>query len=320
MQRDMRLKRLCQIQSIRNILITIIFIIVTGSVAYSSEGGGSTYPLGFLGVSSGIQPAPGSYLTQVTTYYTGDSVFVTELGKIQTNTHLNSFAEISLFQQVTKTRVLNSNYGWGIVGSLVKNEVSGQVVMPIEIPSFNSSITGAGTVVLIPMTLGWDNGRSHQRIYSAVYTPLGNYNVKRLVATSLNHWAFEIDYAFTFKDPKTRFEFTVVPGYTVNAVNHTTNYHDGQELHIDYSAIKRFPTSLGLGITGYTFQQITPDSGSGALLGALKGQAFALGPAVLYDAKVGDTTISLLGKYFKEFGNKNRFEGQAFWLDMTISF
>jgi len=312
---------LVRLNCVKSLFIAIVlFIIAGGTVAYSSEGGGNTYTLGYFGVLTGIQPPPGEYFTEVTIDYSGNAVFETQSGEVETHTHINSFSAASIFQQVTKTRVLNSDYAWGILASVVNNDVSGQVVRPVNIPSFNASITGLGTVVLLPMALGWNNGRSHQRIALIVYTPLGNYNVKRLVSTCTNHWSYEFDYAFTFKDPKTGLEFTVVPGYTINTINRATNYRDGQELHIDFSAIKNFPTSFGFGITGYAFNQTTPDSGSGALLGAFKGRVYALGPTFVYDAKVGGETISLIGKYFQEFGAQNRFEGHSAWLYMTIAF
>jgi len=68
----------------------------------------------------------------------------------------------------------------------------------------------------------------------------------------------------------------------------------------------------------YAYEQVTGDSGQGAVLGGFEGRVFALGPALDYTFKVGQTPVVTNLRYFYEFGVENRLQGFAGFLNVAI--
>jgi hypothetical protein len=75
---------------------------------------------------------------------------------------------------------------------------------------------------------------------------------------------------------------------------------------------------LAAGMAGYAVQQTTPDSCSGANLGAFKGRVIGLGPLAGITAPIFKTPISFSFKYDFEFATQNRLTGDELWLTATI--
>ena len=73
-------------------------------------------------------------------------------------------------------------------------------------------------------------------------------------------------------------------------------------------------------MVGYAFQQLTGDSGAGAVLGDLKSRVFGVGPQIGYVFPLGDEHQGYLNlKGYKEFGAENRPEGWNMWLTFAIT-
>ena len=79
---------------------------------------------------------------------------------------------------------------------------------------------------------------------------------------------------------------------------------------------------IRVGVQGYFVRQLQADTSNRAAVqavidaqGGSKASVNAIGPAVAWLMNGGEMLIE--GKFIKEFGAKNRTEGQAFWL--TIS-
>jgi hypothetical protein len=73
-------------------------------------------------------------------------------------------------------------------------------------------------------------------------------------------------------------------------------------------------------VSGFWYQQVTADTGSGARLGDFKGRAMGAGPVVSYATNIGglDTTFEL--KWLPKFDVKNRVEGNALWFKVRAAF
>jgi len=290
-------------------LLTISIVVVAScSAGYCSEGGQSTYIPGFQDTLAGFLPPPGSYFQEDLFFYTGNARRTVRERRVEEAPHEYLPIQFSIFNQVTKARLWGSNYAWGVIVPFAQPDLTGQ------------RVSALGEMEIIPIMLGWHNGRSHQKTWMVVYPPTGEYNVNNFVNTSLNHWALEFDYAYTFLDPKTGLEFDAAPGYTFNFENPATNYQNGQEFHTDLAAIQHLSTSWGLGAVGYIFFQTTGDSGSGTMLGSFEGRTYALGPILTYRTKIGSVPVGLTGKYHGEFGVTNRFEGHSYWLNISAAF
>src|SRR5208282_3944126 len=92
-----------------------------------------------------------------------------------------------------------------------------------------------------------------------------------------------------------------------------THYLSGQEFHADFVLAQHLPHGLVAGVAGYAVQQTTPDSGSGATLGAFKGRVIGLGPLLGVTVPILKVPISFSFKYDFEFAAQNRSTGNELW-------
>jgi len=76
--------------------------------------------------------------------------------------------------------------------------------------------------------------------------------------------------------------------------------------------------SFALGFVGYHYQQVTGDSGSGAVLGDFKGRVTALGPSVNKTFMLGSMPVNSSLKYMKEFDVENRLKGDVGMLTFSM--
>jgi hypothetical protein len=305
----------------RRVMIVLLCWLAAGCrAAYASEAGMGTYPPGFQDRMSGYLPPPGFYFQQNLEFYSGSAGRVVGEGNIQVDLHLTLPVQYSILNGVTRNRLWDSYYAWAVIVPMAGPDVTGYVATPLGNLHRSQTVTALSEIEFIPMMLGWHNGRSNQKAWLVVYTPTGEYSTTNFVNSSLNRWAVEFDYAYTFFDPRTGIEFDVAPGYTINFENPETNYLSGQEFHMDYAALRHLPSGVGVGMAGYAFAQTTPDSGSGAKLGAFEGRTFALGPLLSYDMKLGSVPVGLTAKYYSEFGVSKRFDGHSYWLNISAAF
>jgi hypothetical protein len=114
-------------------------------------------------------------------------------------------------------------------------------------------------------------------------------------------------------------EFSAVLGATYNLENSSTDYKNGVDLHLDWGASQFLSKQWQVGLVGYAYRQITPDSGSGDRVGAFESQVFGVGPQIGYVFPVGHYQGYLNLKAYKEFGALHRPEGTNVWLTLAIS-
>ena len=76
----------------------------------------------------------------------------------------------------------------------------------------------------------------------------------------------------------------------------------------------------GIGATGFWYEQINGDSGSGANLGDFKTRTLGVGPVLSYARPLGDTTLVAEFKWLHEFDVKRRPEGDYLYLKVLAKF
>ncbi len=64
----------------------------------------------------------------------------------------------------------------------------------------------------------------------------------------------------------------------------------------------------------------TPETRAAALLGDFRGEAWGIGPAVMWATKVKDMDLIITLKWFHEFNVENRLEGDHLFLIFTMDF
>lgn len=179
------------------------------------------------------------------------------------------------------------------------------------------SRTGIGD--LYPMAaLKWNRGVHNFMAYTMAGVPVGAYDRDRLANIGTNHWSLDAGGGYTYLDDKKGHELSAVLGFTHNWENHDTDYKNGVDAHLDWAASQFFNEQFHAGLAGYFYQQVTGDSGAGAVLGDFKSKVYAVGPQAGYFFPVGGQKWYLNLKGYYEFDAKNRPEGWNVWVTLAI--
>lgn len=181
-----------------------------------------------------------------------------------------------------------------------------------------------GDAVLIPVMLRYKinpNWSFDSRL--TFYAPTGSYDVGALANTGKNFWTVEPTVALMYLGQENGREASIYLGADFNSENDDTNYKSGTQVHIDATFAQHFPLWNGLagaGVSGYYYEQVRGDSGSGATLGDFKAKAQGIGPVLSYTRKAGGIDVIVEVKWLNEFDNRNRLEGDVFWFKVVAKF
>ncbi len=234
-------------------------------------------------------------------------------------------------------------------------KANGPVVTPkVFIPQKKVTENGFGDVEMFPFMLGWTkmwcakegcNGENDKQdirytlkyqTQFGVYAPTGNFQHESPATIGKNYWTFEPGVALDFlrwpcvkTDPiPYLIEFTTSAGFDFNTKNSATHYQTGDEFHLDGTLALDMPISetdvVGAGATGFFYQQITRDSGSGDLLGRFEAMTTGVGPTVSYAGKVDlgedhPVAVAAQVQWLPELSVRNRAEGNIIWLKLALS-
>jgi hypothetical protein len=185
--------------------------------------------------------------------------------------------------------------------------------------SRTDSLTAFGD--LIPQaTLKWHQGVHNVMLYATGDIPVGSYEARRLANLGIGHGAIDGGAGYTYFDPTKGHEFSVVTGFTYNLENKHTNYQNGIDWHTDWALSQFLNKQFFVGAVGYWYQQITGDSGTGAVLGPFKSRVGGIGPQFGYIFPVSKEIQGFLNvKSYFEFEAENRPEGWNLWVVLNFS-
>jgi hypothetical protein len=149
--------------------------------------------------------------------------------------------------------------------------------------------------------------------------PIGTYDEDALVNTGLGHSAVDGGLGYTYFNPESGLEFSAVGGLTYNFENEHTDYQNGIDGHIDLAASVFTSRTAFVGVAGYLYQQLTGNSGEGAVLGDFKSRMAGIGPQVGFFMPVGNMQGYLNIKGFYEFEQENRAADFNAWVTFAIT-
>ncbi|WP_238216809.1 transporter, partial [Pseudomonas sp. PAGU 2196] len=95
------------------------------------------------------------------------------------------------------------------------------------------------------------------------------------------------------------------------------DYRSGQEFHVDYAVGWGLGNGWVLGVGGYYYRQTTDDRQDGERIEDNKGRSFAIGPSIKYSGEEG---WFVTAKWSKETEVRNRAQGDAYWVKLTLPF
>jgi hypothetical protein len=182
----------------------------------------------------------------------------------------------------------------------------------------SDSVTGIGD--LWPQaSLRWNQGVHNFMTYVFADVLVGRYDATRLANLGLGHSAVDSGGGYTYFDAQTGNEFSAVLGFTYNFKNQSTQYQNGVDIHLDWGTSKFLTKQLQIGLVGYGYNQLSCDSGSGALLGCFESRVVGVGPQIGYILPLGEMQAYFNVKGYKEFDAAHRPRGWNTWLTISIS-
>ena len=163
---------------------------------------------------------------------------------------------------------------------------------------------------MLSAALFWKQGDIHYKLNQTIMVPTGAYSKDQIANVGRNYWGFDTSLSLMWLNLKKGWEISITPGIMLNTRNKATDYQSGNEFHIDFAINKHyFAKHYAVGLHGYYYHQVSGDSGSGALLGAFKGESFGIGPAFLWTPKVAKGEVVVMAKWLHDFHNSNRLQG-----------
>jgi hypothetical protein len=302
-------------------LAVLLAIGVASGPAQALEDGTSSYPRGYRDLAAGLLPADaGVYVRDDLNFYRGTLDEMQQNDTVSLHAELGLIANVSRATIVTGWRPLGLTQAFGISWVQTGSTLDARFVTPGGTLRPDEQTVGVGDLAVTPVLLGWDEGNWHGNAGLAIWIPIGSYQADRFINPGRNYWSFGSHVALSWLDAQSGWDVSVAALYVTNLENPATDYDSGDVLHVNAYAGKRVAPWLTLGVAGYTLQQVTGDSGSGATLGDFRARVYGLGPAFRFGIDVGDAELPLLLKYYREFGAENTFEGDLVSIGTSFRF
>jgi hypothetical protein len=188
----------------------------------------------------------------------------------------------------------------------------------------SDSANGISDLVLVPVALNWTFGDLQINPQLAVYVPTGDYQTGQLANLGKNHWMFDTLLGLNYLSHKTGTGITLFGGYAVSTENNATQYRNGDVFHLEATLQQFLPlnkqTLISVGANTFYFQQVTGDSGSGAVLGSFEGTDIGIGPVVTLIHTAKSYTFSAQVKWLPELDTSHRLNGDWVWVSVGLRF
>lgn len=296
------------------------------SQAMATEGAASVYLLGSGGPGAAVMPpVKGVFLDNEVYYYDGSArgskQFVVG-GNVVAGLNATILADFPTVLWVPTTNFLGGTLAVGgalpfgrpdvNVSAVVTGPLGGQVGLSRSDDAF---VIGDP---IATAALGWGSGKTHIQLSTMVNIPIGDYRDGELANLAFHRWAGDVSLAGTWRDEQAGWDVSGKAGFTFNGENEDTDYKTGTEFHVEGSVEKLITPKFSAGVLAYYFEQVSGDSGEGAVLGSFKGRVTGVGGTAAYNFMLGKAPATLRFRAIHEFDAKNRLEGDSFWLGLSM--
>lgn len=304
----------------RSILLVLGVILMSLSPrVQATEGGFGAYLPGYRDFLTGIvPPKPGLYFRNDFYFYDAGVSRTVRQGAVNLNVDIFLFADIIQPTFVFPGDIFGAKFAMGAALPIMDTHLSGSLATASGTLAAKGEQLAQGDFIINPFILGWNHKKFFWNFTTAFFIPTGKYDVNNVINSGKNYVTIDPELGFTYFDMMRGIDVSLALGYSVNFENQATQYESGDAFHADFAAEKIFRFGLKAGVVGYAWVQTNGDSGAGAILGPFKGRIFGAGPALGYNFKIGEHTLGTMFKYYREFGAKNHFQGNAFDLALTF--
>ena len=307
-------------------LIAAMLLALAPRVASADENGVSFWLPGLFGSLAAAPGVPGWAFTMLyyhTSVSAGAGAAFPRGGRVDLG--IDGRGDITVFgpTYIFATPVLGAQASMSMLAIAGRNQASALATLTGPL---GNTISGSRTDTLaafgdlVPQfALKWNQGVNNYMAYVTGDIPVGNYDPNRLANLGIGHGAFDGGFGYTYLNPQTGHEFSITTGLTYNFENPDTNYQNGIDWHVDWGLSQFLTKQFLIGLVGYYYQEITDDSGSGAVLGGFRSRVAGIGPQIGYIFPMDEMQGYLNLKAYKEFAAENRPEGWNVWLTFAIT-
>lgn len=308
---------------LKPIIVSIAFLLAT-TAARAGEGGSSYYIQGAYGdFQAGVMGAPGTYVRENVFMLDADTGPHALGGKSVLSMDEKIWINLVTIAHTTDIKIFGGRYGFAInLPYIINADVSGSIAGGGYSAFGSESMSDMADIAVLPFMLAWDRGKSHIMFEPIVYIPTAKYDPNKSLNPGRNYWAFDFNGAYTWMDPESLQELSLVSGIIVNTENPETDYRSGAEFHFDFTAVQYVAQGqIGLGLAGYYYQQLDGDHGT--ITGPIdpsniKGMGVGVGPTALYNGHIGASKFSVIGKALFDINTTDRFEGNLYMLSVAF--
>jgi hypothetical protein len=282
---------------------------------HAAESASGAYLLGLRGPGAGVTPPEGLFFSNQTYVYSGriNGSIRLENGTLLSQARVSPLVNVPTFLWMTPIEVGGVRLGTSLTIPFGNVSVKGNLG---PLSRKDQAFTVADPS--IGLFLGGRSGQFHWQAGVSVFLPVGDYRRGALANVSKNRGALDVYGALSWIDPALGLDITNVVGVTFNTQNEATKYKTGNEFHWEWAVTKKFENGLSVGGVGYVYQQLTGDTGPGALLGSFKGRTAAVGASLGYDFKIGQAPISTRLRFYHEVESTRRLRGNAVFLSFSL--
>lgn len=314
------------------IFIPMAILILVSFSVHAEEGGSGHYMPGAAASFIDVLPGkPGLAIANFFNYYDGSAGAERTLpyhGLLAANLDATAYSDTIIALYTLPQKLLGGYYTLGVAVPYIWMDVEGRVKIAgpggtTVVRSKSDSANGFGDITIYPFMLGWTglNGELKYDVRLGIYVPTGDYEKGKLACLGKNYWTFEPAVSISYMSHKTGLELTTFAGLDFNTENDDTNYQTGNQFHLDVTVAEHLPLLggiIGVGANGFYYQQMSGDSGSGAVLGDFKGHTLGIGPVLSYATKIWEKDLVAEVKWLPDLDVEKRLEGDSIWFKLAL--
>jgi len=291
-------------QNDKNLSGRIILIALAVVLALSGQAMGfGHYTPGVEAIDAATLPPPGFYYVMYNLFYSADNLKDDQGNDIDAGFDVNVYANAHRFCYVTDLKILGADYGFDAIVPLVNTDIE------IRSAGTDESTFGLGDVTIEPLILNWHTPHWDAGIVFSLIIPTGESDEPS--SPGAGYWSFMggLGATYYFDDART-WTLSLLTRWLKNTEDDDTEITPGADMVAEYGLGKKIPIGetfqLTAGIAGYSYAQLTDDSGTGADDEKFSGHA--IGPEVRLMA-FKPFPMELRLRYQFEYGVENASQG-----------
>ena len=297
----------------KKIALTVM-VLISLCFSASSAMAFSHYVPGSMGLKNASAPPPGFYYVNYGAFYSADT-YKNDSGDTVDGLGLDLtvYANVSQFFYMSGKKFLGADYGVDLFVPFVYTDIQNRAA-GIDEDTFE-----LGDIFIDPLILGWHWDRWDAFIAAGAYIPTGNDDHPSSAGKGYYTFMEQVGATYYFDAAKT-WTASARARFEQSTEKSNSDVTPGDELIFEYGVAKDIPAGNNmlwtLGISGYSYTQLSADSGTGASPDKFSGHG--IGPEV--QLMIFKPLLSFSLRYAREYGVENNTQGDSLCLTITAGF